>query len=98
VIRTCFAPILRNLDDRLAAKLDEAAKGQDAGARSKVLQDAQAIIKEYTSFVDSSPLVKHLDENLYKPLTVRKTLDAALAALSKIVQLKEWPDTSGKSA
>jgi len=98
VIRTCFAPILRNLDDRLAAKLDEAAKGQDAGARSKVLQDAQAIIKEYTSFVDSSPLVKHLDENPYKPLTVRKTLDAALAALSKIVQLKGRPDTSGKSA
>ena len=98
MIRTCFAPILQKLDDRLAVKLDEAAKVQDAAAGAKLATEAQAIIQEYVAFVDSSPLVKHLDDNPYKPVKVRKTLDAALAALTRMVQVKAKSAATGMRA
>ena len=86
VVRKAFESVLRKLDDRLAAKLEQAVKASDGAAHAKLVSEAQGTIKEYQTFIDGSPLVAELDKNPYHPVTVRKTMDAALAVLSKAVQ------------
>lgn len=85
IVRANFEPILRRLDTSLSSKLAEIAKGVDGAAHGKLVGEAQAIIQRYTAYVDGEPMVKMLDDNPVHPVRVRQTLDAALAALSKVV-------------
>jgi hypothetical protein len=85
IVRANFEPILQRLDTSLSSKLAEIAKGADGAAHGKLVGEAQAIIQRYTAYVDGEPMVKMLDDNPVHPVRVRQTLDAALAALSKVV-------------
>ena len=95
VVRKAFGPLIHKLDDRLAAKLDEAAKAGDSAMHDKLARDAQGIIQEYKAFIDASPLVAQLDQNPYHRVSVQRTLDTALAALSRAVGIKAGPDGAG---
>ena len=85
MLRDNFDPILTHLDDDLSTKLDEVARNPDGTAHAKLVGEAQEIIRRYTSYVDDEPAIALLDENPVHPVKVRKTLDAALAALSRVV-------------
>ena len=83
MIHACFEPIMKGLDDSLSKKLDEVVRNTDQGAHGKLVQEAQAIITKYLAYIDGEPMVGELDSNPAHPVTVRKTLDAALSTLSK---------------
>ena len=86
-IREGLEPIIHRFDDRLTAKLASLSDGADGAAQGKAVAEVQAIIQDYTRFVDSDPMVALLEENPMHPVKLRPILDAALAALTKVVQV-----------
>lgn len=82
-------PIMRQLDAELAAKLGEMAQAGDPGARAAKAGEAKAVIARYQGYVGSEPMVAELDRNPFHPMALRKTADAALAALSRVVDISE---------
>ena len=83
--RDRVAPILAALDERLADKLDEATNATDPAKHAKLVAEARALIVEYEAFLDGEPLIADLDNNPFLPLTIKTTVSATLAALSKAV-------------
>lgn len=47
------------------------------------MTEVQAIIQDYTRFVDTDPMVALLEKNPMHPVKLRAVLDTALAALTK---------------
>ena len=78
-------PIMRQLDDSLAIKLGEVAANGAPEAHAPLVKQAEAIIGRYRAFVDGEPMIAGLDSNPFHPMAVRRTIDTALAALSKVV-------------
>lgn len=83
--RDRVAPVLQTLDDSLADKLDEAANAADPAQHQKLVEEAKGIIKGYSDFLASEPLIADLDDNPFVPLSIKATMTATLAALSKTV-------------
>ncbi len=81
--------IMRQIDDELAARLGEMAEAGDPGARAAKAREARAIIARYRGYVDGEPMIAELDRNPFHPMTLRRTVDAALAALSKVLDISE---------
>ena len=79
-------PIMYQLDDSLAHKLGEVAAASDPGAHAGLVQEAEAIIARYRAFLSGEPMVRGLDQNPFHPMAMQRTLDMALAALSKVVE------------
>jgi hypothetical protein len=79
-------PIMGQLDDSLAVKLGEVARTTAPDACAALVQEAEAIIARYRKFVAEEPMVAEFDQNPFHPMTMQKTLDTALAALSKVVE------------
>jgi hypothetical protein len=80
------APVLSELDESLADKLDEAGNAADPAIRSPRVAEAKAIMQRYTSFLSSTPVIAALDENPFVPLAIRPTLSAALTTLAAAVR------------
>lgn len=78
-------PIMGQLDDSLAHKLDEVSSNSDPAAHQKLVQEAKQIITGYEAFLQSEPLIAKLDKNPFVPLSIQATLTASLTALSKAV-------------
>ena len=91
-------PVLDQLDTSLEAKLREVTASTDPAAHGKLVGEAQAIIARYRAFVGGDKIIGHLDQNPYKPTTVRKTLDAALDALANVVKTEGQPAGAGGRA
>jgi hypothetical protein len=79
------APVLAELDESLADKLDEAANTADTTRRSKLVDEARLIIQRYQGYVAGAPVIAALDTNPLMPLAIRQTLTDALTVLSKAV-------------
>ncbi|HLY58095.1 MAG TPA: hypothetical protein VKS60_21210 [Stellaceae bacterium] len=79
-------PVLVNLDESLADKLDEAVNASEANARSKLVQEARDIIGKYQQFVSGSQILADLDKNPFVPLAIQQTLTATLTTLSAAVR------------
>jgi hypothetical protein len=77
-------PVLKALDDRLEVKLDEAAKAADTTARSRLMAEARAIMKEYTDYVESAQIVAELDTNPFVNTEIHERVTKTLEALSKV--------------
>lgn len=76
--------VLDALDEDLADKLDELGKAA-APERAQLVKEAKQIIARYQKHVQSDKLVGALDGNPFVPLTVQKTVNDALAVLSRSV-------------
>jgi hypothetical protein len=76
-------PILTNLDEALAEKLDEVNNATDPAEHAKLVQEARGIIQRYESYVAGEKLIADLDDNPFVPLAIQKTLTATLTTLSK---------------
>jgi hypothetical protein len=83
--RDRVAPLLATFDERLADKLGEATTATDPAQHSKLVAEARGIIGEYQTYLDGEPLIGDLDANPFVPLTIKATIGATLAAVSKAV-------------
>jgi hypothetical protein len=73
--------LLDSLDERLIDKLDEALNA--AGAeRTRLQQQAAAIVREYQAFVDSDALIASIDGSGFAPTTIRADAQRTLAELA----------------
>ena len=84
--RSCVAPILEELDDGLADKLDEAANASDPTARKKLVEEARSLIGKYQSFLAANDIIARLDSNPLVPLAIQHTLSSTLDAVAKAVR------------
>lgn len=91
-------PILEQLDDSLALKLSEIARSTDEERHVGLVTEAQQIVSRYKSFIAAEPLIAILDQNPFCKMTMRKTLDAALAALSGILSQEARPAGGSRDA
>lgn len=78
-----ISSVLGDLDEALAAKLDEVNQAEDAAAHAKIVQEARQIMTRYQSVVAGNPTIKALDNNPFVPLNLEKTLTATLGTLAK---------------
>ena len=75
--------VLGDLDEALAAKLEEVNQAEDAAAHAKIVEEARQIMTRYQSVVASNPTIKALDSNPFVPMNLEKTLTATLGILTK---------------
>lgn len=76
--------ILSKLDRRLTDSLTSARDATDPGDRSRELARSKALLAEYLRYVQSEPLISHLDRN---PFGVKPYLKATL--VSSLTQLAQ---------
>ncbi len=78
--------ILGTLDHRLAESLDKAHKAKDDAARQAELKNSKAILTSYLKYVNSEPLIAHVDKNPFGVETnLKKVLTASLTHMAKVV-------------
>jgi hypothetical protein len=78
-------PVLEQLDESLAHKLDEVNGAADATRRAKLVAEAKGIIERYEAFAEGSQIIAKLDDNPFFPLAIGKTLAATLGTLSSAI-------------
>jgi hypothetical protein len=78
--------ILGKLDRRLADSLANAAATRDAAGRREALDESKAILAEYIRYVNSEPLIDHLDRNPFGVKTeLKATLSSSLTKLARAI-------------
>jgi hypothetical protein len=78
--------ITETLDHRLAEALQKAAAAPDEPARKAELANAKAILTGYLKYVQSEPLIAHIDNNPFGVETnIKKVLTLSLGQLAKTV-------------
>jgi hypothetical protein len=78
-------PVLTELDESLADKLDQASNATDPATRSKLVEEAKSIMQRYQDYIAAAPVIAALDSNPAVPLAIRSTLSGTLTALAKAV-------------
>jgi hypothetical protein len=78
--------VLDTLDEKLSHKLDDLNNATDSAQRAKLVQEAQRILGDYEKHVASDQTIAALDSNPFVPLSIQKTMNATLAALSKAIR------------
>jgi hypothetical protein len=78
--------VLDTLDEKLSHKLDELNNAADPSQRTKLVQEAQRILGDYQKHVASDQTIAALDNNPFVPLSIQKTMNATIAALSKAIR------------
>jgi hypothetical protein len=84
--RTRVDTVLGTLDEGLAHTLDAVNGATDPGLRGKLVQDAHALIGQYSKHVASDPTIAALDKNPFVSLSIQKTMRDTLSALSKTIR------------
>ena len=78
--------IMQKLDHKLAEALDRAHKAPDGAARQRELANVKSLLKQHISYVQSEPLIAHIDNNPFKVQTNLKTLlSKSLTHVAKVV-------------
>lgn len=78
--------ITERLDHRLAESLDRAHKAKDEAARKAELAKAKAILTEHIKYIQSEPLIAHIDSNPFGVDTKIKTLlMASVTHMAKVI-------------
>jgi hypothetical protein len=81
-----FNRITERLDHRLAEALERAHKAKDEAARRAELVKAKAIVAEHIKYIQSEPLIAHIDANPFGVQTnVKKVLTASLTHMAKVI-------------
>ena len=79
-------PPLDTVDTSLSDLLTQAAKASTAEEHRRMLDQARETVGGLTKFVQSHPVVGHLDDNPFVPMAVGKTLNASLSAVSSTLR------------
>jgi hypothetical protein len=84
--RTRVDTVLDTLDEGLAHRLDAVNSATDPGLRGKLVQEAHALIGQYSKHIASDPTIAALDKNPFVSLSIQKTMTDTLSALSKTIR------------
>jgi len=84
--QTVVKPLLTTVDTSLSDLLTQAAKASTAEEHRRMLDQARETVGGLTKFVQSHPVVGHLDDNPFVPMAVGKTLNASLSAVSSTLR------------
>ena len=88
--------IMEKLDRRLAEALEKAGKAGDAATQARELENARAILRDYSTFADSEPLIAHLDENPFGVKTnLRRVLTDSLKHMNQVIEMRHQPRRRG---
>jgi len=79
------APVLANLDERLADKLDEATNATDPQQRAALVAEAKKIMQDYEKYLTGEKIIADLDSNPFVPVAIQQTIAGTLATLEKTV-------------
>ena len=78
--------ILDKLDHKLAESMEKAHQADDEAERKQHLQTAKALLAEHIKYVQSEPLIAHIDANPFGvQANIKKTLMASFAHLAKTI-------------
>jgi hypothetical protein len=78
--------IMARLDHKLAEQIDKAHKAKDEATRKAELAKAQNILKEHIKYVQSEPLIAHIDSNPFGVQTnLKKTLMMSFTHVAKVI-------------
>lgn len=84
--RDRVAPLLSDLDEQLADKLDEATNATDPEKRGKLVQEAKDLIGKYQNVVNGNNILYALDNNPFMPMAIQKTLTTTLSTIAAAVR------------
>jgi hypothetical protein len=78
--------IMARLDHQLAEQMDKAHKAKDEATRKAELAKAHNILKEHIKYVQSEPLIAHIDANPFGVQTnLKKTLMMSFTHVAKVI-------------
>lgn len=75
--------VFNKLDGKLAQALDAAANAATPEERKKHHATALSVLDRFESTIKEDELIQNVDNNPFKPVAVRKTLDGVLSILRK---------------
>jgi hypothetical protein len=76
--------ILGRLDRRLSTSLASAAATRDAAERNSALRESKGLLAQYIKYVQSEPLIDHVDKNPFGVKTeLKTTLSKSLTQLAR---------------
>lgn len=78
--------VTARFDHRLAEAMEKAHKAKDEAARKAELARAKAILTEHIKYVQSEPMIAHIDANPFGVQTnLKKVLTASLTHMAKVI-------------
>jgi hypothetical protein len=78
--------ITERLDHRLAEQIQKAHQAKDDNSRKAELAKAKALLAEHIKYVQSEPLIAHIDSNPFGVETnLKKTLMASFTHMAKVI-------------
>jgi len=81
-----MSQVTARFDHRLAEAMDKAHKAKDETARKAELAKAKAILTEHIKYVQSEPMIAHIDANPFGVETnLKKVLTASLTHMAKVI-------------
>jgi hypothetical protein len=83
--QTVVEPLLKTVDRELADLLHGAAEARSAEEHQRFLTEVRKAVGQLQKFVQSHPVIEHLDGNPFHPVAIGKTLNASLAAVVNTV-------------
>jgi hypothetical protein len=83
--QTVVEPLVQTVDGQLSDLLHGAAEAGSAEEQQRLLTEVRKAVGQLQKFVQSHPAIDHVDGNPFHPVTIGKTLNASLAAVSNAV-------------
>jgi hypothetical protein len=80
------APLVKTVDRQLSDLLHGAAEAASTEEQQRLLTEVRKAVGQLQKFVQSHPVIDHLDGNPFHPVAIAKTLNASLAAVSNTVR------------
>jgi hypothetical protein len=81
-----MSQVTARFDHRLAEAMEKAHKAKDEAARKAELAKAKAILTEHIKYVQSEPMIAHIDANPFGVQTnLKKVLTASLTHMAKVI-------------
>jgi hypothetical protein len=84
--QTVVEPLVKTVDRQLSGLLHGAAEAGSAAEHQRLLTEARKAVGQLQKFVQSHPVIEHLDGNPFQDVAIGKTLSASLAAVSNTVR------------
>jgi hypothetical protein len=83
--QTVVEPLVKTVDKQMSDLLQGAAEAGSADEHQRFLTEVRKAVGQLQKFVQSHPVIDHLDGNPFHPVAIAKTLNASLAAVSNTV-------------
>jgi hypothetical protein len=84
--QTVIEPLMKTVDQQLSNLLHGAAEAGSTEEHQRSLAEVRKALGQLQKFVQSDPVIAHLDANPFHPVAIGKTLNASLAAISNTVR------------